>query len=65
MEIETLDPFPEQAEQLRAEAARLGVPLDQLLAEDEADLAAARDALAEVEVEGTIPWEQVKAELGL
>ena len=33
--------------------------------EDEIDLAAAREALAEVEAEGAVPWEQVKAELGL
>ena len=33
--------------------------------EYEADLAEARAALAEIEVEGTVPWEQVKEELGL
>ena len=33
--------------------------------EDEIDLADSRSALAEAEQEGTIPWEQVKKELGL
>jgi len=33
--------------------------------EDQADLAEAREALAEIETEGTVSWEQVKAELGL
>lgn len=41
--------------------------LDRLFeaAEDLADLEAARRARAEVAEEGTIPWEQVKADLGL
>jgi hypothetical protein len=33
--------------------------------EDRSDLAEAREALAEIEREGTISWEQVKAELKL
>ena len=33
--------------------------------EDELDLAAAREALADPENAATIPWEQVKADLGL
>lgn len=33
--------------------------------EDEADLADARAALDEAAVTGTIPWERVKADLGL
>jgi len=33
--------------------------------EDQADLAEAREALAEIEKEGTVSWEQVKAELEL
>ncbi len=33
--------------------------------EDRADLKAARKALKEAEEKGTIPWETVKAELGL
>lgn len=33
--------------------------------EDRRDAAAARAALAEAEREGTVPWERVKAELGL
>lgn len=33
--------------------------------EDRLDLEAARAVLAEVEREGTVPWEQVKARLGL
>jgi prevent-host-death family protein len=33
--------------------------------EDRIDLEEAREALAEAEREGTVPWEQVKAELGL
>jgi prevent-host-death family protein len=33
--------------------------------EDEVDLREARKALAEAEKEGTIPWDQVKKELGL
>lgn len=51
-----------------ARAAAL-VPLEDLeileRIEDEIDLAAAREALAEVEAEGAVPWEQVKSELGL
>lgn len=41
--------------------------LDQLIdaAEDLADLRAAREAKAEIAEEGTIPWEEVKVELGL
>lgn len=49
------------------------IPLDDLVAleqmlrrlEDESDLEAARKALAESKRKGTIPWEQVKEELGL
>ena len=45
------------------------VPIEdlQLLAalEDRVDLEEARAALAEAKAEGTTPWEQVKAELGL
>lgn len=45
------------------------VPLEDLATlqqlEDQADLAEAREALAEIEKEGTVSWEQVKAELGL
>jgi prevent-host-death family protein len=45
------------------------VPLEDLAVlqqvEDQADLAAAQEALAEIEKEGTVSWEQVKAELGL
>lgn len=49
------------------------IPLDDLLAlekmmsglEDEADLEAARKALAEAKQKGTLPWEKVKEELGL
>jgi prevent-host-death family protein len=33
--------------------------------EDRIDLEEAREALAEAEGVGTVPWEQVKAELGL
>jgi hypothetical protein len=33
--------------------------------EDQADLAEALEILAEIEKEGTVPWEQIKAELGL
>ncbi len=33
--------------------------------EDQADLAEAGEALAEIEKEGTVSWEEVKAELGL
>jgi prevent-host-death family protein len=33
--------------------------------EDRRDSEAAREALAEIEERGTVPWEQVKAELGL
>ncbi len=33
--------------------------------EDRQDVTAARAALAEVEQRGTVPWEQVKATLGL
>lgn len=33
--------------------------------QDKDDAAAARDAIEEIEREGTIPWEQAKAELGL
>ena len=33
--------------------------------EDRRDGEAAREALAEIEERGTVPWEQVKAELGL
>jgi prevent-host-death family protein len=33
--------------------------------EDRIDLEEAREALAEAQREGTVPWEQVKAELGL
>ena len=33
--------------------------------EDRVDLAKARKALAEIEATGTIPWEDVKASLGL
>jgi prevent-host-death family protein len=33
--------------------------------EDRSDARAARAALADAEVNGTIPWEQVKANLGL
>ncbi|MFL6233362.1 MAG: type II toxin-antitoxin system prevent-host-death family antitoxin [Thermoanaerobaculia bacterium] len=33
--------------------------------EDRSDLAEAREALAEIEREGTISWEQVKADLKL
>ncbi len=41
--------------------------LDRLIeaAEDLADIEAARAARAEVDAEGAIPWEQVKADLGL
>jgi prevent-host-death family protein len=41
--------------------------LDQLIAaaEDLADIEAARAARAEIADEGIIPWEQVKADLGL
>ena len=41
--------------------------LDRLLeaAEDLADLEAARMARAEIADEGTLPWEQVKTDLGL
>lgn len=49
------------------------IPLDDLVAleqmlrriEDESDLEAARKALDESRRKGTIPWEQVKEELGL
>lgn len=45
------------------------VPIEDLelleLLEDRLDLEKARTALKEAESEGTIPWEQVKAELGL
>jgi PHD/YefM family antitoxin component YafN of YafNO toxin-antitoxin module len=45
------------------------VPLEDLAVlqglEDQADLAKAREALAEIEKEGTVSWERVKAELGL
>jgi PHD/YefM family antitoxin component YafN of YafNO toxin-antitoxin module len=45
------------------------VPLEDLAVlqrlEDQEDLAAARESLAEIEKEGTVSWEQVKAELGL
>jgi hypothetical protein len=47
----------------------IGAPLEDLSVlqrlEDEADLAEAREALAEIETEGTVAWEQVKADLGL
>jgi hypothetical protein len=33
--------------------------------EDAEDLADAQAALQEIEAEGTVPWEQVKAELGV
>ena len=33
--------------------------------EDQLDLAEAKEALAEIEKEGTVSWEQVKAELEL
>jgi prevent-host-death family protein len=33
--------------------------------EDESDIKAARKALAEAKLKGTIPWEKVKEELGL
>ena len=41
--------------------------LDRLLgaAEDLADIEAARAARAEVSAQGSIPWDQVKADLGL
>lgn len=41
--------------------------LDRLIeaAEDLADIAAASAARAEIETSGTIPWEQVKRDLGL
>jgi hypothetical protein len=45
------------------------VPLEDLAVlqglENQADLAEAREALAEIEKEGTVSWERVKAELGL
>ena len=45
------------------------VPLDDLLLlrelEDRLDLDEARAALAEADEKGTIPWEQIKADLGL
>lgn len=45
------------------------VPLEDLAVlqrlEDAEDVAEARQALAEIEKEGTVSWEQVKAELGL
>ena len=49
------------------------IPLDDLLAleqmmsrlEDQADLEAAWKALAEAKRKGSVPWEQVKEELGL
>lgn len=45
------------------------VPLEDLAMlqrlEDQADLLEAREALAEIEKEGTVSWEQVKSELGL
>ncbi len=51
----------------RAIAAVVPVEDVELLDELEAriDLAAARKALASVEREGTVPWENLKAELGL
>lgn len=41
--------------------------LDRLIdaAEDLADIEAARAARAEIDAEGTIPWDQVKADLGI
>ena len=41
--------------------------LDRLIdaAEDLADIEAARAARVEIDAEGTIPWEQVKADLGI
>ncbi len=41
--------------------------LDRLIeaAEDLADIEAAEAARAEIEEQGTLPWEQVKADLGL
>ncbi|WP_256329118.1 type II toxin-antitoxin system Phd/YefM family antitoxin [Actinomyces ruminicola] len=41
--------------------------LDRLVeaAEDLADIEAARNARAEIEEHGTLPWDQVKADLGL
>lgn len=33
--------------------------------EDDADLAVAKEVLAEVETEGTVSWDEVKAELEL
>ncbi|MBW4514179.1 MAG: hypothetical protein KME11_03130 [Timaviella obliquedivisa GSE-PSE-MK23-08B] len=33
--------------------------------EDAEDLADAQAALREIEIQGTVPWEQVKAELGV
>ncbi|WP_211336562.1 type II toxin-antitoxin system Phd/YefM family antitoxin [Luteococcus japonicus] len=41
--------------------------LDRLIdaAEDLADIEAARAARAEIDTEGTIPWDQVKADLGI
>jgi len=56
---------------VRYEGREIGalVPLEDLAVlqrlEDQADLAEAREALAEIEKEGTVSWEQVKAELGL
>jgi prevent-host-death family protein len=45
------------------------VPIEDLemlqMIEDRLDARATREALAEVEREGTVPWDQVKAELGL
>jgi len=56
---------------VRYEGREIGalVPLEDLAVlqrfEDQADLVEAREALAEIEMEGTISWEQVKADLGL
>jgi hypothetical protein len=45
------------------------VPLEDLAVlqrlEDQADLEQVREALAEIETEGTVSWDQVKSELGL
>ena len=38
---------------------------DHSAAEDLADIEAARAARAEVSAEGSVPWDQVKADLGL
>ncbi|HKI01096.1 MAG TPA: prevent-host-death family protein [Thermoanaerobaculia bacterium] len=56
---------------VRYEGREIGalVPLEDLAVlqrvEDQADLMEAREALAEIERDGTISWEQVKIDLGL